>query len=271
MAFSVNTNAGAFIALQSLNSTNASLSTTQNRISTGLAVASARDGASTFAIAQNIRADVAGLSAASDGLDRARSALDVAINAAEAISDLVISARELAVAAADTSLDTASRTALNDEFVEVVNQITSINNSASFNGTNLIKATPDSVQAIDGDGATVFSVAGVDLTLTALGISGTGFTDAATASAQVTAIDTALGTLNGALSDFGAGFQRLEIQADFTSRLQDTLEVGIGNLVDADLARESANLQALQVRQQLGLQALSIANQAPGSVLALFR
>ncbi|GAB4130423.1 MAG: flagellin [Rhodothalassiaceae bacterium] len=280
MAFSVNTNAGAFIALQSLNSTNSSLSTTQNRISTGLAVGSARDGASTFAIAQNIRADVAGLNSSSQGLDRARSALDVAINAAEATSDLLIRARELAVAAKDESLDNTSRDALNDEFIEIIGQIQSINNSASFNGTNLVgdQTTPTSVQAIDADGNTVFSIAGVDLTtgasglaVAALTIDSSGVTAVTNADAAFTAIETAIATVNSALSDFGAGFQRLEIQAEFTTRLKDTLEVGIGNLVDADLARESANLQALQVRQQLGLQALSIANQAPGSVLALFR
>lgn len=280
MAFSVNTNAGAFVALQSLNTTNAALNTTQNRISTGLAVGSARDGASTFAIAQNIRADVAGLNASSQGLDRARSALDVAINAAEATSDLLIEARELATAAKDETLDTVSRDALNDEFTEIIGQIQSINNSASFNGTNLVgdQATPTSVQAIDADGNSVFSIAGVDLSTAAAGlniaastIDSGGVTAVTNADAAFTAIEAAITTVNGALSDFGAGFQRLEIQADFTTRLKDTLEVGIGNLVDADLARESANLQALQVRQQLGLQALSIANQAPGSVLALFR
>ena len=105
MAFSVNTNAGALQALRNLNSTNATLGITQNRINTGLEVASARDGAATFGIAQNLRADIAGLNSVSASLDRALSSIDVALAAGEAVSDLLIDLRELAVAAADTGLD----------------------------------------------------------------------------------------------------------------------------------------------------------------------
>ena len=271
MAFSVNTNQGAFVALQQLNATNKQLAITQNRINTGLKVASAKDGAATFAIAQNIRADVAGINAVKSSLDRAISAVDVALNAAESIADLLTKLRETAVAASDSGLDSASRSALEDEFKQVRAQIDAIVNSASFNGTNLVSAA-NKVVAIDSDGNAIFSVVGANITAGSSGLKvASAFATATAAQAAVSTLDDAISTLNSVLSDLGAGRQRLELQADFISKLQDTLNVGIGNLVDADLAKESANLQALQVKQQLGLQALSIANQAPGSILALFR
>jgi flagellin len=96
-------------------------------------------------------------------------------------------------------------------------------------------------------------------------------TSAGAASAALASIDSAIATVNSALSKLGAGAKRVEIVGVFIEKLTDAIEVGIGNLVDADLARESAKLQSLQVKQQLGLQALSIANQAPGTVLSLFR
>ena len=273
MAFSVNTNQGALVALQQLTSTNQSLETTQRRISTGLAVGGAADDAATFAIAQNLRADVGGLNAVQQGLDRSISAVDTAISAAESVSDLLVNLRETAVAASDPGLDADSRTALNDEFQEVLSQIDSIVDSADFNGTNLVDdatSTGDSVAAIDSDGGTVFTIAGVDINTSSLSIATENVTTQTTAANAITALDAAISTVNSNLSTFGAGQQRLEIQQDFTSNLRDSLDVGIGNLVDADLARESANLQALQVQQQLGLQALGIANQAPQSILALF-
>ena len=270
LAFSVNTNPGALTALKALNSTNQSLSVTQNRINTGFKVAGAADGAAIFAIAQNLRADVSGLGAVQQSLDRSISVVDVALNAAETISDLLVSLRDKAVAASDPGLDSASRSALEDEFQQIRAQIDSTVASADFNGTNLIKASPDSVSAINANGSTVFTITGTDLGAATLGVA-SAFATATAAASAVTTIDTAVTSVNSALSTLGSGQNRLQLQRDFTVNLRDSLEVGIGNLVDADLARESASLQALQVKQQLGLQALGIANQAPSSVLALFR
>ena len=256
------------MALTQLNETNRQLAITQNRINTGLKVASAKDDAATFAIAQNLRADVAGFNAVSQSLDRSIAALDVALNASEAIADLLIKLRETAVAASDPGLDSLSRQALEDEFKQVLRQIDSIVQSASFNGTNLISAA-NSVAAIDENGQVVFSVAGADMTVSALGIS-SAFATATAAQSVVSELDGAISTVNATLSVLGAGRQRFELQKDFVGKVIDSLKIGIGNLVDADLAKESANLQALQVRQQLGLQALAIANQAPQTILSLF-
>ena len=275
MAFSVNTNASAFVALQSLSKTNRDLETTQARINTGLKVGSAKDNAAVFAIAQNLRGDIAGLNAVKNSLDRAISTVDVAVAAGEAVADLLTELKEKAVSAKDTGLDTSSRDALNDEFTELRDQITTIVENAEFNGTNIVDSSAADVTAItDATGSNTISISGQDLTLGGAIITLTSsaeISSAALASAAVTTISASSDNLNTALSALGAGATRLEIQRDFVDKLSDTIEVGIGNLVDADLAKESANLQALQVKQQLGLEALSIANQSPGAVLGLFQ
>lgn len=280
MAFSVNTNAGALFALQSLNKTNSLLDTVQSRINTGLKVASAKDNAAVFAIAQGQRADLASLTSVSSSLDRAKSTIDVGLAAATAVSDLLIQLKEKATAAVDPSADTDQRTKLNDEFQQLIDQIDTIVNNAEFNGINVVKNGADNVQALIAipTGANTaddyaLTITGEDLTAS----DGLGFIAAAAvltatnASSALALIDAAETTVSAFLSRLGAGAKRVEIQSAFTSKLSDAIEIGIGNLVDADLARESARLQALQVRQQLGLQALSIANQAPGSVLSLFQ
>ncbi|MBO6503833.1 MAG: flagellin [Kordiimonadaceae bacterium] len=275
MAFSVNTNAGAFAALQNLNRTTTELSTTQNRINTGLEVSSAKDDAATFAIAQTLRGDVAGLNAVQSSLDRASSTIDVAIAAGEAVSDLLIDLKEKAVAAKDSGLDTASRDALNNDFTQLRDQITSIVSNAEFNGTNVVESGGDSVVAITNDtGSNVISIQAQDLSLGGGNVTITATQSIGTAAAASTAvenIESSISNVNTALSQLGSGASRIDLQSTFVTQLSDAIEVGIGNLVDADLASESANLQALQVRQQLGLQALSIANQAPSTVLGLFR
>jgi len=274
MAFSVNTNAGAFAALQNLNSTSNSLNTVQSRINTGLKVASAKDNAAVFSIAQKLRADVSGLNAVKSSLDRATSTIDVAVAAGEAVSDLLIELKEKAVAAKDSGLDSASRTALNDEFTQLRDQITSIVDNAEFNGTNAVDGSSAIVAITNGDGSNTISISAQNLSLggsTVTVASSTSISSAANASSAVALIDASITNVNTSLSALGAGAKRLELQQSFVGKLSDTIEVGIGNLVDADLAKESASLQALQVKQQLGLQALSIANQAPSTVLGLFR
>ena len=277
MAFSVNTNGSALFALQTLNSTNRSLETTQNRINTGLKVASAKDNAAVFAIAQGQRADLAGLGSVQASLDRATSSVDVALAAAEAVSDLIIELKEKATAAVDPGADADSRTALNDEFQNLLNQIDTVVNNAEFNGVNAVKNGGSNIQALvalpDGTNTAAdysITITATDISTSGLGLDALTITGAGGASSALTTLTTAEGTLNTFLSKLGAGAKRVEIQSEFTAKLADAIEVGIGNLVDADLARESANLQSLQVKQQLGLQALSIANQAPGAVLSLF-
>jgi len=275
MAFSVNTNAGALFALQNLNKTSGQLGEVQSRINTGLKVASAKDDAATFAIAQTLRGDVSGLNAVKSSLDRAQSTIDVGIAAGEAVSDLLIQLKEKAVAAKDSGLDSASRTALNNDFGQLRDQITSIVSNAEFNGTNVVKSGGTAITAITNDtGSNTITVAAQDLSLGGANVTITSTQSIGTATAASAAVDnieSSIANVNTSLSELGSGANRLELQGNFVNQLSDAIEVGIGNLVDADLAKESANLQALQVKQQLGLQALSIANQAPSTVLGLFR
>ncbi len=271
----VNTNVGAMVALQALNKTNEELAMVQSRINTGLAVASAKDNGAIFAIAQSMRSDVAGLRAVQQSLDRAVSTVDVGLAAGEAISDLLIEMKEKALAASDASLDTASRDALNEDFKALRDQITTIASNAVFNGVNLVDGTNTSIAALaDSDGTSNITVSGEDLSLggSIITIASTGSISTKTdAGTMVTTVETSLQNLNEALARLGTSSKKLEVHSTFVTKLSDSLKAGIGNLVDADLAVESARLQSLQVKQQLGIQALSIANSAPSTLLALFR
>jgi flagellin len=275
MTISVNSNTGALVALQNLNATNRQLETVQNRISTGLKVANAKDNGGAFAIAQKLRGDVRSLDVVDQSLSRVGSLVDVASAAGQAISDLLIDLKEKALAATDTSLDTTSRTALNEDFKALRDQIKTIVNNANFNGSNLINNSTVSVQAL----ANASGTAAITILDEALQLSGSIVTVTTTdqintvtnAKAALTAVKASLTNVNSALARLGTKSKALEIQSKFITKLSDALTASIGNLVDADLAKESAKLQSLQVKQQLGVQALSIANKTPQTILGFFR
>jgi len=290
MGFSVNTNVGAMAALQNLNETSRSMSTVQSRINTGLAVSSTKDDSAAFTIAQTLRSDVAGLKSVTSSLNRAKSVVDVAVSGAEQISDVLNQMKAKATLAADSGIDTKSRDAYNADFTKLRDQIGTIVKSAEFNGTNLLDstATSGSVTALKSlqDGSTAanwqpdsLSVANQDLNLGTGTASGTvlkfgassDISSQASAAAMVQSITDSQDAMGTVLSTLGAGSRQIESQLSFTSKLSDVVEAGIGNIVDADLAKESAKLQGLQVKQQLGVQALSIANQAPQTITSLFR
>jgi flagellin len=275
---SVNTNVGAMIALQNLSQTQSDLMTTQNRINTGLKVSSAKDNGAIWAIAQNQRSTSSALNAVKDSLQRGQSTVDVALSAGGAVSDLLLQMKEKALAASDNTLDAASRTAYNDEFKSLVSQISKAVSNADFNGANLIKNAGTSIYALaNADGTSKITVAAQDLSLGASGgalasIASTASIGTQTiATAMIATVTTAIGNVSSALSKLGTGSKSLGSHLTFIGKLQDSLDAGIGNLVDADLAKESARLQALQTKQQLGIQALSIANQSSSSLLSLFR
>ena len=412
---SVNTNYGALVALQSLSQTTRELAEVQNRVNTGLKVASAKDNGAVFAIAEGQRARVSALSAVMDGIDRATSVIDVGLSAGEAIGDILKQLKEKAVAAQANDLSQDQRDALQADFVALRDQINQIANAATFNGSNLVNGTnltggasafsvltsdiggnsgayeldgvalgalysssqdlatatgltigandvlsftitsgnetttftvdvdaTDTIQEFiesvgsasggrvtatyddstgvityhsqedftvtyedgagagvdddglldgtDGTGGTSFTqvvapgagnnsltVSGFDFRLGTSGqalellTSALNISTAAGGELASNAIDDALTNLNKDLATLGAQAKALEVQKTFLGKLSDSIEAGIGNLVDADLAKESARLQALQVKQQLGAQALSIANSAPSIVLSFFR
>jgi flagellin len=421
---SVNTNYGAAIALQSLNATNKELDEVQNRINTGLKVSSAKDNGAVFAIAQGQRARVSALASVKDGIDRVTNVIDAALNAGNAVSDLLNQLKAKAVAAQSSDLSQAQRDAYQTDFNQIRSTINTSVGTALVNGANLVDNTTATMRVLQsdlntgtgaGDVATVtgaakpatavtpsrsdlminaseawdatnntmvaddyvvFTQAGntyavqvtatttvqqfidgvnaatggritasyndstgvlsyqanaaiatavftvdIDTNATATGtarqsdfvngvaaattatatdaadtrpssvmtISGYDFRVGGTgalnsllalniggatttgATAAVAALDTAIATLNSQLATLGSQSKALDIQSSFLTKLSDTIEKGLSNLVDADLAKESARLQSLQIKQQLGAQALSIANQAPSLLLSFFR
>ncbi len=275
MTVSVNTNPGAMIALQNLNKTNMELDLARTRISTGLKVAGAKDDGGVYAIAQSMRAAVKGLGVVKNSLDRGVSTVDIALSAGEAVSDLLVEMKGKALAGADTSLDAQSRAALNEDFKALRDQIATIVDNAEFSGLNLINGTTNGFQALaNEDGSSLITVLDEDLSLggAIIGLAATAsFATATQADNIASTLATSLDTLNQALARLGTASKSLTIHKTFVTKLSDETEKGIGNLVDADLARESARLQSLQVKEQLGIQALSIANQAPQSILQFFQ
>jgi len=272
---SVNTNVGALVALQNLNVTSSELATVQGRINTGKKVASAKDNGAIWAIAQSQRAEIGSLNAVKDSLQRGQSVADVAIAAGETVSDLLVQMKEKALAAADTSLDSTARSALNEDFKALRDQVAKVVANAEFNGKNLLDTGSTSVAALANADASskltvraeIMALGGSIVTLAATA----SFSTATQANTLAGTVKTSIDNVSASLSRLGTASKSLETHLNFIGKLQDTLEAGVGNLVDADLAKESARLQALQTKQQLGIQALSIANSSTSTLLGLFR
>lgn len=275
MSLSVNTNSGALIALANLNNTSQQLQQAQNIVSTGLAVASAKDNGAVWAIAQGERATISSLDAVKSSLQTGQSIIDVANSAGTTVSNLLTQMEQKALAASDQSLDTASRASLNADFVALRNQITSTVQNASFNGVNLLNGSITKITSLaNTQGTSVLTTAAQNLSLSSsiVSLSSTATISTAThAGSILTVVESSLAAVDNALASLGTSSKALDTHLNFVSNLQDTLTTGVGNLVNADLAKESATLQALQTKQQLGIQALSIANSASSALLGLFR
>ena len=276
MVGSVNANSSAMSALQQLTKTNSALEQTQSRIGSGLKISSARDNAAIFSVAQGMRGDANALDVVKMSLNRASSIGDTALAAAESISDLLTQLREKATSATDPTLRADQRGTYQAEFDAIRDQISDMINAASFDGVNLLDGSnPNGVEFIaDPDGSSTLTLVAEDLTLGGPIISLSTSADLSTitgASAALSAVQSSLTNLNASLARIGASTQQIENHTTFVTRLQDSLTNGVGELVDADLGRESAMLQSLQVKQQLSVQALSIANSSPQTILSLFQ
>jgi len=294
-------------ALQSLNQSNKALLDTQNSISTGLAVATAADNAAYFSIATTMKSDNAALSTVQDALGLGAATVDVAYTALDSTIKVVDEIKTKLVAAREPGVD---RVAIQAEISELQNQLTSIAESASFNGENFLSVDSDAadynavktvVASFTRSGSTIsIGTIGIDITATTLFDAGTGtaildtaysatsgttftvanldisaLTDAAAdltdLEDMIQTVDTAFGAITTGASNLGAASKRIELQSEFVGNLMDAIERGVSQLVDADMNEESTKLQALQVQQQLGIQALSIANSGSQNILSLFR
>ncbi|WP_394692294.1 flagellin [Hyphobacterium sp.] len=274
MTLSIHTNAAAMVALQNLNKTNDQLADVQTKLNTGLRVGGAKDNAAVYAVAQGMRSDIRGLSAVQTSLDRSVSIADVALAAGEAISDLLVQMREKATAAMDPSIDTFSRQAYDADFKALIDQVSVILQNAEFDGANILNGSITGGIAFlaDADASRSITLRSQNLSLSGsvITISASASLGTVTLSSTVVSqIQTSLDNVNQALANLGSDAKKMEAHRGFVGKLMDSLTEGVGNLVDADLAKESARLQALQVKQQLGVQALSIANSQPQIILNL--
>jgi flagellin len=273
---SVNTNRQAVFALQSLNQTNSELGFTQKRVSTGYRVADARDDGGAFAVAQAVRSDVAGITAVGEQLGGTRGILSTTFASLSVVSDTMKQIRAVLTRLADGAVTGSSRTSYQEQYSLLTDQVAKFIDDAQYNGRTLLStAGPTggnivSIRNESGQTFTIEAVNGGDLKLTtAAPTSATGA--AAFLTPGTGAFDVADTAISSALNKFGAQMQYVENQAVYNSKKVDAMNDGLGALVDADLAKESSALQALQTRQQLGVQTLSLANQGPQVLLSLFR
>jgi len=272
---SVNTNRGAMIALQSLAAINRELAITQNRISTGLKIASPKDNGAIWAIAQGQRAESKAYDAVIASLQRGQSAVDVGLAAGETVSDLLMQMREKMLAASDPSLTTGSRKALDQDYRMLRDQIDRTVGSADFSGLNLVgpASVAKGVRALaDTRGVSTIGVDAIDLSTTGGLLAGlpadlTNLNSLVDLPIMTSAMD----KVNVAVGRLGTGSKALDTHLTFVRKMQDMLDTSVGRLVDADMAVESARLQSLQVMLQLAVQALSIANRTPSLLLQLFQ
>jgi flagellin len=273
---SILTNNSAMVALQTLKSVNSSLADTQNQISTGKEIGSAKDNSAIWAISKVMESDVAGFEAVSKSLDVGESTLGVASAGAESIVETLKEMEALAIAGGSESADF---TKIQADMVQKVAQITDTIAASQFNGVNLLSTAGTGltvVSSINRVGSAPATTATINVAnqdfeagLNTAGM--TAISDAATAATAFGEIQAMLTTALTGAATIGAAASRVSDQSDFVGKLSDSLKSGIGALVDADMEAASARLQALQTQQQLGVQALSIANQAPQTILSLFR
>lgn len=303
---SIKTNASAMIALRSLQETNKMLETTQSRISTGYKVSTATDNAAYWSIATTMRSDNKALMTVQDALGLGSAKVDVTYTGLNSSISVIDEIKSKLVAAREPGVD---RSKIQDEISQLQDQLIAIADSASFSGENWLSVdssaatyiqvksvvssftrsdTSVQVQTIDIDtadielfdandqsgildstftttGGAAVTVSVSTLDITAIGINEADLDD------MISAVDSKLASMTTAASDIGATQKRISTQTEFVSTLIDSIDRGIGILVDADMTKESTRLQALQTQQQLGIQSLSIANSSSQNILALFQ
>lgn len=270
---SINTNPASFVALRNLNSVNRTLDTIQNRVSTGLKVTGALDDASNFAIAQGIRGELKAIGAVTQGLNNAKGIGKVAIAGTTGISDLLQTVRQKLTELSNEGITTAQRDILTSDFNQLLSQAANFIDNAVFNGVNLLDtatASPDVNTLSNLNGGTL-TLTGQDLRTQTLSLAAVSVGSATSAQAVIAGQYSNLeSVVNTALGSLGAEVRALELQTTFLEQISDATDEGLGNIVDADLARESARLTSTQVQQQLSIQTLGIANQRPQTLLGLF-
>lgn len=270
---SVNTNLAAMTALQSLNRTNDALGVVQKRVSTGFRVADAKDDGGAFAVAQTVRGDVAGLTAANEQLGGLKGIVDVTLQGLGQVSRTMVELRTVLTRLADGTINDAQRAQYEQQYTQLQTQAQRFIEDATYNGRTLL-----STVVADGGGDIISIRNEVGTTLTLAAFDGVADFVVAAAPTDATAAQAAIAgdwstvnqNINDALNRLGADARYVDAQIGYNRDKLDAIEGGLGALIDADIAKEAARLQALQIRQQLGTQTLSITNQAPQALISLF-
>jgi flagellin len=270
---SVNTNLAAMTALQSLNRTNDALAVVQKRVSTGYRVADAKDDGGAFAVAQSVRGDIAGLTAANEQLGGLKGVIDVTLQGLGQVSRTMVELRTVLTRLADGTISDDQRDQYEQQYGQLRTQVERFIEDATYNGRNLLSTVATSgggnIVAIRNETGTTLTIAAFD-GVTDLLVT-TAPTDASGAQAAITGDWSDVNdAINDALNRLGADARYIDAQVSYNRDKLDAVEGGLGTLIDADIAKEAAKLQALQIRQQLGTQTLSITNQAPQALLSLF-
>jgi flagellin len=287
---SVNTNMGAMIALQSLNKTNSDLAATEKRISTGQRVADSTDDGAAYSVAQQVRSTIGSLGAANQQLGNVQGLLSTTQSGLNDVSNTMASMREVLVKLSDTNVSGTQRTNYTSQFASLLANVKTFIQDSNYNGKSLIgnvglnsagtQNVASTVNVVRNETGATYGIASFSgsVVYTSLNaIAGAAVSGSITAANAQGAISTAgafmakMNLVNGELNTIGSATNYVTNQVKFNSDKIDSLNTGLGSLVDADLAKESAQLQALQIRQQLGTQALSLANQAPQTLLSLFK
>ena len=279
---SVNTNMGAMVALQSLESTQQELAVTQKQISTGYRVADSTDDGAAYAIAQGIRSTVGALTSANQQLGTVTGLLSTTQSGLNNISNTMASMRDVLVKLSDSSVQGDERTNYTQQYQSLLANVQTFVQDADYNGKTLIGDLTGSTGTFgrvavarneNGSSYGITSFSGSAI-YGSIAFTSTQLAGASTVAALITATGTFLNqqaAVGQDLNTVGSSINYINNQTTYNSDKIDALNSGLGSLVDADLAQESAQLTALQIRQQLGTQALSLANQAPQSLLSLFK
>jgi flagellin len=258
-------------ALQAISQLASQLEVTQLRVTTGLKVTGPQVSPSAFAIAENLRGDVSGVTAVKTALGTGEATVEAAISAGQSIENLLDDIRSTVVSATASGLNNSTREALHNDFISLRDQITSVVQSAEFNNINLVQSASTTLTVLSTAQGSTVSITSQALDTTSLAINNFDLTKQSGAASALTVVATAITTASDRVSTLGASLSRLEAQTEFIDKTIDLIEGEISNQVDADLTAESAKLTALQIQQQIAVQALAIANASPQNLLALFQ
>jgi flagellin len=278
---SVLTNPPAMTALRNLSYIQRSKDMVQNHVSTGLRVTGAVEDASNFAIAQGIRTEVRAIEAVIKGLNNAKGVATVGIAGATAVSDLMADIRKKITEAANPANTDQQQQILQNDYEEMIAQFRQILENSSFNGENVVVenaiafnlaiGTPNNINVLSNANGGTLTVRGHHLDVSYARLNNEDISTTANALDALDVWETEMETIGVALGQLGADMRALNLQTEFLESQRDAVEEGLGNMVDADMARESARLTAFQVQEQLAVQTLGLANQRPQTLLGLFQ